>query len=1229
VNRLQEYVVGELARCKEFKEGISALLAHNNISISRLPGSALSLFIAAIAKRLSRPICLITSHAERAEQIYDDLDFFGLGDVFHFAEDENLPYEFDEPSIEILAKQIETYAHLAEATTPPGGAAPGVIIASLESMFRKSVTLKTLNEHTVSLHQNESIDTEELARRLHNAGYVRVPIVETRGEFAVRGGIVDIFPLNSDLPVRLDLFGNQIEAIRHFDPSTQRSLKKEPVQIAEAGSPFHRPITFPPAKKNLLILRALEQGEPLVPLPSLLPSDTLFVLDEPEKFPARAKEFWDLIQRQHAERRKTGCQPVPCLEHGQSFEKTDCQPVVRPEGKGDGTGYQPILRRDNPELLFESLDSLERQIRARAPLVEHHLIEVAGQSRPNWTNVVFHAGVFDGLQPHLETFLGIVREQMERDHLVVIACDNDGQVQRFDELLRERLLDCLAIPSSDRQARAFHQPSALSPQPSAVSSQQSAASSQPSALSDQQPDITKQQSKIENRKSKIENLKSKIVLTVGPLSGGFVLPEARLLFLTDREVFGRYKHRHLYRKLYRGTPLGSIADIQRGDYVVHVDHGIGQFMGLRRQKLDGRESDLIEILYQDNDRLLVPVEKIQFVQKYSAVEGAVPSLDKLGGKRWIQRKRKSQEAIEKMAEELLDLYARRAAAKGHDYGPDTVWQSEFEASFLYQETPDQLRAIDEVKDDLQRPIPMDRLVCGDVGYGKTEVAMRAAFKIVQEHRQVAVLVPTTILAQQHLATFSERFADYDVRIAMLSRFKTPREQREILRRLRLGELDIIIGTHRLLSKDVEFADLGLVVVDEEHRFGVRHKEKLKQMRTSVDVLTLTATPIPRTLHMALSGLRDMSVINTPPADRVPIRTNLIHFEHELIEEAVLRELNRGGQVFFVHNRVHNIDPVARRLREIVPQASLAVAHGQMDEHTLERVMLDFVNGKYDILVSTTIIESGLDIPNVNTIIVNRADALGLAQLYQLRGRVGRSARQAYAYLVVPHGEAITDAAVRRLAAIQEFVELGAGFQIAMRDMEIRGTGNILGREQHGAMIAIGFELYCDLLQKAVHKLKGEETVAEITAEIKWPIDAYLPETYVPLEAQRVGLYKRLAQVRTLRAIRDIEEEVRDRYGRPPDPAEALIEMAALRVGASLCAIHRVSGMPNGVRLEVAGDARAFLRRLELARHHRASIQAIRLDSSEAIEVTIKPPSSRPLSKLHEAVALMEQLAELR
>jgi transcription-repair coupling factor (superfamily II helicase) len=1136
VNRLQEFAIEQVARARELEEGAEAALDGNNVIVYRLPGSAFSAFLAALYRRTQRPVCVLTSHTDRAEQVFDDLDFFGIDDVFLFAEDESLPYESDEPAIHILARQMEMQSRLLAGSS----STPGVFLVPLEAAMRKVLSPRLFQAHTLRIRVNDLLDIERTARALSDAGYIRVPIVETHGECAIRGGIIDIFPLTGEMPVRLDLFGNQVESIRYFDAATQRSLKKSPGDA----------VVLPPAKKNALIHESVANGHALVSILSLLPPETVLILDEPERFPARAKEFHDLVRRQHAEQTK----------HGET---------VAP-----------------PAALYETLDEVEHEIRERRPVIEHHLVELHDASANGRVRLAFRAGTYDALQPKLDTFLGIIHDGLERENLVVIACDNDGQILRFEEILNQRGIETISIPSTDPHARSFRPPV------------------------DHEP-------------------LGKVVLTTGPLHGGFLLPEAGLLFLTDREVFGRYKRRRVFKKVQQGTPIASAADIQRGDLVVHVDHGIGKFLGMRRQKLDGREADLIEIEYQDGDKLLVPTDKVHLVQRYAAAEaGAPPSLDKLGGKRWIARKKKSQEAIEKLATELLDLYAKRSTVRGHSYGSDSVWQTEFESSFLYQETPDQFQAIEDVKADLQRAVPMDRLVCGDVGYGKTEVAMRAAFKAVQEKKQVAVLVPTTILAQQHFQTFSERFADYDVRIGMLSRFKSPKEQRAVLRKARLGEIDILIGTHRLLSKDVEFADLGLLVVDEEHRFGVAHKERIKQLRTAVHVLTLTATPIPRTLHMALSGLRDMSVINTPPADRIPIKTDVIHFEKDLVEEAVLRELNRGGQIFFVHNRVHNINMIARRLAEIVPQAKIGIAHGQMDEHSLERVMTEFVEGRYDVLVSTTIIESGLDIPNVNTIVINRADALGLAQLYQLRGRVGRSNRQAYAYLVIPHGQPITDTAVRRLAAIQEFVELGAGFQIAMRDMEIRGTGNLLGREQHGAMIAIGFELYCDLLQKAVQKLRGEDYEAEIAAEVKWRVDAYIPEAYVPLEPQRLGLYKRLAQVRTLRAVRDIEDEMRDRYGRLPAPAEALVELAALRVAAGMASVGRVSELPGGMKLEPATGGQVLVHGLERVRHNAQSIQSIQAQFDDSIHVTMKPPGDGPIAKLQEAVSILQQVIEL-
>ncbi|MCX7625730.1 MAG: transcription-repair coupling factor, partial [Candidatus Sumerlaeaceae bacterium] len=686
-----------------------------------------------------------------------------------------------------------------------------------------------------------------------------------------------------------------------------------------------------------------------------------------------------------------------------------------------------------------------------------------------------------------------------------------------------------------------------------------------------------------------ENPLHEIAVTVGELHKGFVCLDAGLYIVTDREIFGRYRRRPIHRKLYKGVAIADPREIRPGEYVVHVDHGIGRFEGIRTQVVDGRVCDFLDIAYAEGGRLLVPVDKIAYVYKYSGPDQAEPQLDKLGGKRWLQRRKKSKEAVEKLARELAALYARRELARGYAYGPDTHAQIEFEASFLYPETPDQLRAIAEVKADMRSDKPMDRLLCGDVGFGKTEVAIRAAFKAIQEGKQVAMLCPTTILAQQHFNTFRERFAGYPIRVELVSRFRSAGEIKKIIEDLHRGGIHMVIGTHALLSKNVKFRDLGLVIVDEEQRFGVRQKEKFKEMRTNVDLLSLTATPIPRTLYMALSGLRSMSLIATPPANRHPVKTRIIHFDPDQIEEAILRELNRGGQVFFVHNRVQTIDQIAERLCEIVPTARVAVAHGQMPDDELEEVMIKFIEGDYDILVSTTIIENGLDIPNVNTIIINRADAFGLAQLYQLRGRVGRESRQAYAYLIVPQGQPITEAAVARLAAIEEFAELGSGFHIAMRDLEIRGAGNLLGREQHGTIADVGFELYCKMLEDAVAEIKGQlEAEQQREVEIQWKISAHLPADYIPVESQRVALYKRIVEARAVNELEEIAEEIRDRYGEVPrllpdgketetlpEPVENLLAVAAMRILGRRHGIEKIVLTSRGFKIRRPDLVRDF------------------------------------------------------
>ena len=655
---------------------------------------------------------------------------------------------------------------------------------------------------------------------------------------------------------------------------------------------------------------------------------------------------------------------------------------------------------------------------------------------------------------------------------------------------------------------------------------------------------------------------SDVALEVGSLEKGFALPEAGLVVYTDHDIFDRYRQRR--RPKFRGgAPISSFEALEEGDYVVHIGHGIGCYVGVERVDADGRLVDCVVVEYADGGKLYVPSDEIDRLQKYVGKEGQTPRLNKLGGAAWGKTTTRARRAVAELARELLALYAARKGKAGHAFGEDTLWQQELEASFIYEETDDQLRAADEIKKDMEQARPMDRLVCGDVGFGKTEVAIRAAFKAAMGGKQVGVLVPTTILAQQHHTTFRDRLAEYPVEVDVISRFRTPKEQKEILERLRDGKLDVVIGTHRLIQKDVEFNDLGLLIIDEEQQFGVLHKETIQKMRRTVDVLTMTATPIPRTLHMSLMGARDMSLINTPPRDRLPVRTEIVSFDEDLIVEAVMREVDRNGQVYFVHNRVQTIDAMAALVRSVLPGVAIEVAHGQMPERQLENVMLRFLDRKIDVLVCSMIIESGLDIPNANTIIVNRADRFGLAQLYQLRGRVGRSNHRAYAYMMIPKDRTITPIARKRLAAIQEFSELSSGYKLAMRDLEIRGAGNILGAEQHGHMMAIGFNLYARLLREAVRELKGEAPREEVEARIEIKLDAYIPNSYMADNDLKIDTYKRIRDARTPEAIEELRDELDDRYGAQPPEVAALLDVQAVRVLCEKTGVRRV-GIDDGL-----------------------------------------------------------------
>lgn len=673
------------------------------------------------------------------------------------------------------------------------------------------------------------------------------------------------------------------------------------------------------------------------------------------------------------------------------------------------------------------------------------------------------------------------------------------------------------------------------------------------------------------------------------LHKGFVFPEGNLVLFTDHQFFGRTKRLRLPRKFSHGLSSRQLRSLNMGDYVVHVDFGIGIFQGLRKITVRGHERECLHLEYRDEDKVYVPIERMDRVQKYSAKEGMTPPLSKLGAADWQRLKNRTKKKIKDIAEDLINIYAKRKTQKGFAFKEEMLWQRELEASFPFEDTPDQLKATIEVKQDMQSPKPMDRLVCGDVGYGKTEVAVRAAFKAAMSGKQIAMLVPTTILAHQHYTTFRERLNKFPVEVEMLSRFRTKNEQNSIIDKLKKGQIDIVIGTHRLLSKDVSFKDLGLLIIDEEQRFGVRHKEQLKRFRATIDVLTLTATPIPRTLHLSLMGARDMSNINTPPRNRLPIITEILSFNKNFIREVILRELDRGGQVFYVHNRVRSIDRVANMLSHLIPEAKIGVAHGQMNEKELEKVMIKFMDQKYQILVSTMIIESGLDMPNVNTIIINRADKLGMAQLYQLRGRVGRSHQRAYAYLLIPPIETLTDEALKRLRAIEEFSELGSGSQLAMRDLEIRGAGNLLGAEQSGFIDALGFELYNKILDEAVRELKmeklpEEEMIPEVETQIDLDTDAYLPDNYIEQASERVDIYRRLIESKTSAELDEIHSELLDRFGRFPESVENLLILVALRtlgrqLGLKKIRVHGAEMIAEFAPHIVENDGELFRKRI--------------------------------------------------
>ena len=1040
-----------------FKEIAESISGGETTAVCGLDENARDFLIGAIHALTGRRVFLVTYSMERSCQAKKNLDtWIGPGQVGILPPEDVLPFETVAMSNE--ARHQRASALFGFAITRSLEA----VIAPITALLRKASPPEDLRRCSATLSPGLEMSPEAMGMLLIRAGYKEAELVRGEGEWSKRGGVIAVYPVGRDFPLRVEFCGNTIESVREFEPDSQRSVREiiEPVMLA-------------PAAEFMIPCGGIETAfdgpqlacAHLERITAYIPEDAVVVLDEP----ARIREAGESVWNDFEERVKHGIlQGVALPSHVELYERPD-------------TIWKDLV----PGSLVVSLMPIEREIAGNGRVV--HIV-----SRP--------------VTPLKGQWAIIEKEFKRRAKLgqrIVIFADTVRKKDGLSQMLEERGVKV-------REAGTRRPPDGVE-------------------------------------------------MEVGHLPGGFEIPEMSLIVLSEAEITGRVAKPARHGPKRPSQVLSAYRELRPGDYVVHAQHGIGKYMGMKMMEIDGARRDYLFIQYAGEDKLYVPTDQIHLIQKYVGVEGCEPRLNKLGGAEWVRTKHKVKESVREMARELLELYAVRKTSSGYAFREDQPWQREFEDLFAFEETPDQRRATEEIKRDMEKPVPMDRLLCGDVGYGKTEVAMRAAFKSVLDGKQVAVLVPTTILAYQHYSTFRERFGGYPVTVDMLSRFRTAAEQQAIIERLEEGTLDIVIGTHRLLQDDIKFKDLGLLIIDEEQRFGVAQKEKLKRLRQNVDVLTLSATPIPRTLQMSLVGIRDMSLIETPPEERYPVQTYVLEYNENVIREAIRRELARNGQVYYVHNRVETIDDALRRLRRIVPGARIGVAHGQMGDDELEKVMLGFFQKDYEILLCTAIIESGLDIANVNTLIVEDCDRFGLSQLYQLRGRVGRSNRVAYAYFTYRRDKVLSEPAEKRLQAIREFTELGSGFRIALRDLEIRGAGNLLGPEQHGFIASVGFSMYVDLLEQAISELKSGQPVKKETVptSVEVPMDAFVPKSYVPDELQRVEIYKRAADLEDPRQIADLEDELRDRFGPVPEPARRFLKIAQLRAIASRLGISSI------------------------------------------------------------------------
>ncbi|GAA0467202.1 transcription-repair coupling factor [Alkalibacillus silvisoli] len=1090
----------------------------NEQLVSGLTNPTRAVLASMVHESTDQPILYVTHQLSQAHKVYDEL--------VSVVEDDQEVYLY--PANELLAAEIvssspELKAQRLEALKQWQKSQKGILVVPISALKRMLPPKELIDHYKLKLSTGDIMPFEETVRQMQSLGYKMVDLVNAPGEMSRRGGIVDIYPLTEAYPIRIEWFDDEVESIRFFDAETQRSQGEvDQFELTPADE---------------FVFTSEQRYEAAQQLKEMLKTSLAKLNDETAKEQLYEKINYD-IER---------------LEQGETFSGIYQYLTLlyqKPSSLLDYLPKESVVLLDEMSRISETAEQLDREeANWYTEMLDQHSmvngLKLSFDWQTVWNKVTYPKIYMSLFLRHIpntkpENIVNISSRQMQQFHGQMNLLKNE--MDRFSQAQYSVVI----VVSSDERASRVER-----------------------VLDDYEM--------IVHRPHDTTELPvSEPIIIKGSISEGFEMPSYRLAVLTEEELFKKkMPKKRKKQKISNAERIKSYQELETGDYVVHTNHGIGKYLGIETLQVNDIHKDYMVLRYSGNDKLFVPVEQIDQVQKYVGSEGKEPKLYRLGGSEWKKVKSRVQSSVEDIADDLIQLYAERESSKGHAFSKDTEMQKDFEAAFPYEETEDQIRCIEEVKEDMEKVRPMDRLLCGDVGYGKTEVAIRAAFKAIVDNKQAALLVPTTILAQQHFETFQERFQDFGINVGILSRFQTAKQQKETLNQLEKGLIDVVIGTHRLLSKDIKFKDLGLLIIDEEQRFGVKHKEKIKQLRSNVDVLTLTATPIPRTLHMSMVGVRDLSVIETPPENRFPIQTYVVEYNPPFVKEAIEREMSRDGQVFFLYNRVDMIDRVAAEIDELVEDARVAFAHGQMNERELENIILDFLEGNYDVLVSTTIIETGIDIPNVNTLIVNDADKMGLSQLYQLRGRVGRSNRLAYAYFTHQQNKVLTEVAEKRLEAIKEFTELGSGFKIAMRDLSIRGAGNLLGTEQHGFIDSVGFDLYSQMLNEAIQAKQEGKTYEEtkpFEVEMTLSLDAYIPSEYIEDETQKIHMYKRIHAVKEVQEIFEIKDELLDRFGPYPQEVEELMQVARIRLLAQQEKIETVHEKNNKIELLMQEEA---------------------------------------------------------